>query len=848
MPDNNVLKIPELSLVLLVGVSGSGKSSFARKHFKPTEVISSDYCRGLVSDDENDQTATKEAFEVLHFIASKRLTAGRLTVVDATNVQPDARKALVNLARDHDVLPVAIVLDLPEQLCHERNRGRTNREFGPHVVGNQHRHLKRSLRGLSKEGLRYVYVLTSVEDVDSAIIERQPLWNNLKHETGPFDIIGDVHGCFDELLSLLTQLGYKIAKQERYAVSHPDGRKVIFLGDLVDRGPQTPEVLRIVMDMVETGMAFCVNGNHDDKLKRKLQGHQVKIAHGLADSIEQLDTEPGDFTKRVTKFLDGLISHYVLDNCNLAVSHAGIKAEYIGRSSGRVREFCMYGETTGEVDEFGLPVRYPWARDYRGSTLVVYGHTPVPEAEWINNTINIDTGCVFGGKLTALRYPEREIISVPAARQYSDPIRPLTSPAATQSGDMCLDIEDVTGKRIVATSLHHNVTIREENAIAALEVMGRFAVDPRWLIYLPPTMSPAETSRKPGMLEHPEEAFAYFRSHNADNVICEEKHMGSRAVVVICKDQEAARTRFGIVTDEIGACYTRTGRPFFSEPKLQSQFLDRVSEAVTRAGLWEDCSTNWFCFDCEMMPWSAKAMSLLVHQYAPVGTAATRSLTEATNLLAKAVGRVDGADRFLQRYSDKLNMVQQYREAFGRYCWPIVKLEDYQLAPFHVLAYEDSCNISRDHLWHLKLIERLCDADPQLIRKTAHRLVDLKDEASCEAAINWWISMTSHGAEGMVVKPLNFTVRDEKGLLQPGIKCRGTEYLRIIYGPEYTSPENLERLRSRSLGAKRSLALREYALGCDALLRFVNREPLHRIHEMVFAVLALESEPVDPRL
>ncbi len=848
MADNVVLKIPELSLVLLVGVSGSGKSSFASKHFKPTEVISSDYCRGLVSDDENDQTATKEAFEVLHFIASKRLAAGRLTVVDATNVQPDARKALVNLAREHHVLPVAIVLDLPERLCQERNSRRNNRQFGPHVVGNQHRHLKRSLREFSKEGLRYVHVLNSVEEIDSVTIERQPLWNNLKHETGPFDIIGDVHGCFDELVSLLTRLGYQIEFDERYIVSHPAGRKVIFLGDLVDRGPRISDVLRFVMDMVEAGVAFCVNGNHDDKLKRKLQGHQVKIAHGLADSLEQLATEPNDFTQRVTRFLDGLISHYVLDGGRLAVAHAGIKEEYIGRSSGAVRAFCMYGETTGEVDEFGLPIRYPWARDYRGSTVIVYGHTPVPEVEWLNNTINIDTGCVFGGKLTALRYPEREVVSIPAAKQYSVPARPLTEPTDRKSGDVCLNIEDVTGKRIVATSLHHNVTIREENAIAALEVMGRFAVDPRWLIYLPPTMSPAETSRRPGMLEHPEDAFAYYRNQSVNNVICEEKHMGSRAIVVICKDNQAARARFGIATDEIGACYTRTGRAFFSEAELQSQFLNRVSQAITTSGLWDVCATDWFCFDCEVMPWSAKAMSLLVHQYAPVGTAATRSLTEAVNLLTQVCDRVDGTAPLLQRYGTKLTMVQQYRESFGRYCWPVGQLEDYQLAPFHVLAYEGSCNIHNDHLWHLNLIERLCDADSGLFRKTANRLVDLNDVHSCEAAINWWSDITSQGAEGMVVKPLAFTVKGEKGLIQPGIKCRGTEYLRIIYGPEYTLPENLERLRTRSLGAKRSLALREYALGCDALIRFVNREPLHRIHEMVFAVLALESEPVDPRL
>ena len=192
--------IPELSLVVLIGASGSGKSSFARKHFKPTEVLSSDYCRGLVSDDENSQAATNDAFEVLHFIAAKRLAAGKLVVVDATNVQSESRKPLVELAREFHCLPVAIVLNLPERLCHDRNQGRADRDFGPHVIRQQTQQLRRSLRGLEREGFRHVFILDSAESVDAATIERQPLWNNRKHEHGPFDIIGDVHGCYDELV------------------------------------------------------------------------------------------------------------------------------------------------------------------------------------------------------------------------------------------------------------------------------------------------------------------------------------------------------------------------------------------------------------------------------------------------------------------------------------------------------------------------------------------------------------------------------------------------------------------------------------------------------------------------
>jgi protein phosphatase len=203
------ITIPELSLVVLIGPSGSGKSSFARKHFKQTEVLSSDFCRGLVSDDENDQTVSNDAFAVLHFIAQRRLAAGRLTVVDATNVQREARKPLVALAREFHSLPVAVVLNLPEDVCHERNAGRPDRTFGPHVVRNQRRDLRASLRSLTREGFRHVFVLESPEEVEAVVVERQPLWNNLRGEHGPFDIIGDIHGCADELRSLLTTLGYQ---------------------------------------------------------------------------------------------------------------------------------------------------------------------------------------------------------------------------------------------------------------------------------------------------------------------------------------------------------------------------------------------------------------------------------------------------------------------------------------------------------------------------------------------------------------------------------------------------------------------------------------------------------------
>ncbi|MYV66511.1 AAA family ATPase, partial [Streptomyces sp. SID2131] len=402
-----VLPVTDLSLVVLVGATGSGKSTFARRHFKPTEVVSSDFCRGLVADDENDQSASRDAFDVLHYIAGKRLAAGRLTVVDATNVQQEARRQLVRLARTHDVLPIAIVLDLPEQVCRERNAARPDRAGMPaHVIQRHRRELRRSLRGLEREGFRKVHVLRSVEEVEAAEVVLERRFNDLRHLTGPFDVVGDVHGCSSELETLLGKLGYVDGH-------HPEGRTAVFVGDLVDRGPDSPGVLRRVMSMVASGDALCVPGNHENKLGRWLKGRKVQRTHGLAETIEQLEGESAEFRAEVEKFVDGLVSHYVLDGGDLVVCHAGLPEKYHGRTSGRVRSHALYGDTTGETDEFGLPVRYPWAEEYRGRATVVYGHTPVPNTSWINNTLCLDTGAVFGGRMTALRWPERELVDVP---------------------------------------------------------------------------------------------------------------------------------------------------------------------------------------------------------------------------------------------------------------------------------------------------------------------------------------------------------------------------------------------------------------------------------------------------
>ena len=678
------IAVPEFSMIVLIGASGSGKSTFARRHFRPTEVVSSDTCRGLVADDENDQAATPDAFALLQTILELRLKGRRLVVVDATNVRPEDRKKLVAIARRFHALSVAIVLDAGEDVCRSRNAGRPERAFGPHVVRNQMAALRRGLRGLVREGFRQVHHLKSVDEIDGAAVSRQRLWTDRRDEGGPFDIIGDVHGCADELEALLARLGYTVERRDeagepRYRVTAPAGRKAVFVGDLVDRGARVADSLRLVMDMVEDGVALCVLGNHETKVEKWLAGRDVKIAHGLQTTIDDLARQSEAFRARAKGFIGGLVSHYLLDGGRLAVAHAGIKEEMQGRASGTIRGFCLFGETTGETDEFGLPVRQNWAAEYRGSTKVVYGHTPVIEAAWLNNTLCIDTGCVFGGMLSALRYPELEIISVPAAQVYSEPVRPLAFAAPTAGAisqqaevDDLLDLADVTGKRIITTRLQPSVTIREENTAAALEVMSRFAIDPKWLIYLPPTMSPSETSGEEGFLEHPREAFDFYRRKGIRAVVAQEKHMGSRALMVVCRDANVARTRFGVTSGEIGAVYTRSGRAFFNDPARRDAVLVRTRDALAEIRLFDELRSDWMLLDAEIMPWSAKAQALISSQYGPTGAAARIGLGAIHEALRRAARAGLPLDEFAAQTADRHAGAEAFASVVRRYAWPVL--------------------------------------------------------------------------------------------------------------------------------------------------------------------------------
>lgn len=842
------IEIPDFCVVMLIGASGSGKSSFASRHFTPGEILSSDVFRQMVADNPEDQDATNAAFDCLYYVAQKRMDRRKLVVIDATGLKKTARRNAVNFAKANNCFSVAIVLNVPEKICKQHNAARRDRQVADIVIERQCAELRQALKTLKKESFRYIHVL-SPEDIPRVTIGRVPLWTDRSGLKGPFDLIGDVHGCYEELCNLLEKLNYTV-KREAYEALPPAGRTAIFLGDLCDRGPASMAVLRLAMNMSAKGHALCVPGNHEDKLLRHLEGKKVSLGHGLETTLAELEREDADCKKELIAFLRGMISHYLLDEGRLVAVHAGLPEKMQARSSAAVREFCLYGQASGELDAAGLPERLDWTCDYHGDALVAYAHTPTQELKIVNNTICLDGGCVFGGCLAALRYPEMETVTVPAQKEYVSPLRPF----AGKPGSDSLDIADFLGRKHIVTQLGPTVTWEAENSLSALESMSRYAVDPRWLIYLPPTMSPCESSSLPDYLEYPEEAFTYYKKNGVARIICEEKHMGSRAVIIVARSVQDAAARFGI--DRVGVMYTRTGRPFFArnQKTLENELLNQLRETLSQTSFWEKYQTGWVCLDCEILPWSWKAHDLIALQYASYGQAGSSGLHASLDVLARFSSaktcsphpeEIENMRALSRRLNTDKTCIELYNKVWQSYCKHIGELSDIKVAPFHILATEERVWLDVSHPEHLQIIDSSLAKAPWYL-PTRNLELDLEEPGAADAGIAFWQKLLADGAEGMVVKPRDFIHRGKQGLLQPAIKCRGREYLRIIYGAAYT--ERIADFKKRQLAVKRSKAIREFALGMESLERFIKKEPLRRIHECVFGIMALENEPVDARL
>lgn len=863
------LILPHAGIVLLVGPSGSGKSTLINRLIKngditSSEAVSSDHFRMLVSDgaffnwtghapEEADvlkthyQQISAEAFCMMDSLIETRARLNRLTIIDATHLYSDDRLKYIQFAKKHHLPITALVLDVKEATLLDRDASREDPR-GKKRIKQQFQVFKREKRSLKREGFHRVHFM-SEEDMDNILFSRSS--NPVEIDAGSgIDVIGDIHGCYEEMLELLQQLGYEKNHEDLYV--HPEGRIFLSLGDVMSRGPRSLDTMIFFKRHVQAELAYMIDSNHGWKIARWLDGRKVILNHGdekVEEELKQFAVKNGEHAAAELKaelreLLLSAPSHYVVKKNNVPLmvcTHAGIKDHYIGKQSGRISDFCRYGDTDG-VDAEGRPVRKDWFIKHQGAELIVWGHDPKPEPIIMHRTLNIDQGAVFGGKLTAFRFPEKSIVSVPAKADYAN----TENNPLKRWKEKRLAPPNI-GKYIhgysVLTEDFGEVKIDETLVKPAIDTVSHFTIPMEQLIYIPPTMSPTpEASVLPDYMEHPQEAIDYYKSKDIHTLIAEKKHMGSRAIILLFSDRQASIEKTGI--DSLGVIYTRTGRRFFDK-EMEARMLAKLHADLTASDYFRKKETEFLLLDAEILPWNLKAKDLISKQYAHVAEAAFMDRSRLAEKLGEAAMNNEELTIWHKAYKMKLDNAQNFQDVFQQYCWDVSNESEIQIAPFHLLAYSNRSFLAKTHVWHMEQISELAKCS-SMLKETDYMVIT--DDTSADEVIRWWQQMTEDGHEGIVIKPETFTAKSKGKLLQPAIKVRGRKYLSIIYGMDYLEEQHLTRLKNRRTGKKQKLALQEFALSTESIRRFVNGESLERVHECVLASLALESDRVDPRL
>lgn len=856
-------KLLKGAIVLLIGPSNSGKTTLlqslvASSQLLETEIISSDYYRQLVADvdfidfsavskDDEDivyeeyQRISEQAFNVLHTIVEARSKLNKVSIIDATNLRSFERAIYFEIAKRHHVPVLALILNTPKDQLLARDSLRENPRGHKRVL-QQLNTFKYDLKTINKEPFAKVY---TVKDEDVEIV-REPNKLYLEIEDG-FDIIGDIHGCYDEMLVLLKELGYK---QQGDVYVHPAGRRLISVGDIMSRGPKSIETMQFWLKQIEAGLSYMTDSNHGWKIARWLDGQNVTLNYGdelVEQEFSTYEKEHGEeqtqaLKNRFAKMLFNAQSHYILTKNKITkavVTHAGIKDHYIGKQSKHISDFCRYGDIQ-QTDSSSKPIRGDWFTQHKTSELIIWGHDVKLQPFKANRTINIDQGAVFGGELTAFQYPEQTFISVNSYANYAGT---LDNPIL-EAKNKCFSPPNVTqfiNGFTVHTSNDEQITIPKENALAAMDTFSHYTLPLEQVIYIPPTMSPTpQTSALPDYLEHPVEAFNYYKKNGITKMIAEKKHMGSRAVIFIAKNKDVAKEL--INSDSLGYITTRTGRAFF-EQEQQQRIVELIHAELIAKNYFEQFNTSFVIMDAEILPWNLKAQRLIDQQYE---TVAENALMDRHKLMEKLhiTEHVD-VTSWLEEYKHKYKNAAKFDAVFKNYCWSTNELSGIQIAPFHILAHSSSTNFHQPHSWHMQMNELLAE-NSSLFIATEYRLIESEQDE--QEIINWWQNMTEDGHEGIVVKPLDFLAYHKGKLLQPAIKVRGREYLRIIYGMDYTNEAFMKKLKQRNPSRKMKNALLEFKLGLEGISRFVSLESSTRVHECALATLALESDPIDPRL
>ncbi|KPU45895.1 Bis(5'-nucleosyl)-tetraphosphatase PrpE [Oxobacter pfennigii] len=578
------IEIPATSLIVLCGIAGCGKSTFALKNFKDTEVVSSDRCRALVSDDEENMEVSKEAFELFYYIIKKRMNLKKLVVADSTAVSHEARRKLLDLAEDNNYYSILLAFDISTEIAIERNNLR-QRKVSRYVIEKQYAAFLKSLKSVENEGFDKVIVLNEndADDFKHEIVS----YNIETEDKALFDIISDVHGCCTELEMLLDKLGYR---KNGFKYSHPDGRKVVFAGDIVDRGPRTMDTIRTVINMVNSGNALYIPGNHCNKFYRYLKGSKVQIKNGLETTVKEYEKlEKSEAKKIKNDFLELYENsplYLMLDNGNLVVAHAGIKEEMIGKLSKKIIDFVLYGDVTGEVDDKGLPIRGDWAANYYGKPMIVYGHTPVSKAVFVNNTINIDQGASMGGSLTALRYPEKGLVSVQSQGTYYR--------GGRQQKEMEREIKLDDYKESLSLRDRHDHKIKIDfaelrNTVDTLRAKEDII---KWIIYIPPILPSINNESLESQLQN---SMKYYKERSFDKVIIEPRFSSESIIMIICRDELCAAGYFK--GDSPAMAYSI----YREEIVLNDRVLMKLQADIKAKGYFEKYNTEFLVIEADVL-------------------------------------------------------------------------------------------------------------------------------------------------------------------------------------------------------------------------------------------------------
>lgn len=796
-------EIAENALIVFMGMDPDTMRQYAHQHFPHIRYIDLEECYKLLSDENSDLTITD--IEVFDFFLSwihQRTAIGNPTIAGGNWLHRSQRKQLAEVASKNHVSLQLLLFTL-----------KTKR------ASTSVKRFHAALQTLKQEGFKKIIALDHESQLNAPAFHRKPLAVNLRHLSGPFDIIGDVHGCFDELRQLLHQLGHTLTYEKAaWGIDHPQKRKLIFVGDLADRGPKSVDTLTFVMDLTLAHKAYAIKGNHDDKLFRYLKGNNIAAQHGLETTIVELEHQEKAFHQRLYHFLKNLPAHLVLDRGNLVVTHAAIHARYIGKEDPVIEQFCMYGPTTGKLDENGFPERLRWQEDYDGKAWVVYGHTPVLTAAWQGNTVNIDTGAVYGNGLTALRYPEWTTVFQPSFHTYAPSKRLEIKPSDLPAPDWNNMAIPAEGEGVALEGPdEHGIFIDPASVNNARVYFTNLALPLQALPYLPPSypLTPVLASKEIG---NPIPAIEKYAAAGVTALTAELQPAGQKCVILIVKDPHTAVVHFALKSFK-GSILQPNGMPVFENDVLTDRCLDQLHHMLTAANWWELFRSNWFVFEAFIQHSGYTRIPLSYYRRHLLPW--LKETQHLNDTLPHAQAKGEAFENLKTYWSERVTWDDDYNTCYEQFNQPCTKLLAPVIWPSVLVASSTQVFLGQPVNWHFKTLQTLVNKAPELLLSVPQFQIQVAQETDWEMAENHWRSLDPNTWEGIVIKP----ARNANHKLLPGLLCRAHPLHLLYLGPSMLAPEWSKSNTNFRLGTKSRWSEEQNWLGKALLNHWTTGSP-----------------------